>query len=140
MNSKDYKVEWILETHVHAGNKLHDSTRWGLFCALINFFVESDHLTAAKEAKKFIGGKIGIGEHVPGVQKVFKSVFDLNIACNGSQFDRLFKDGDEFRIGDLLVKVLATPGHTPACVSYVVNNAAIFVGDTLFAEVIFRFD
>ena len=82
-----------------------------------------------------LGGHIGIGENVPGVQKVFKSIFDLNIECDGSQFDRLFKDGEEFKIGDLPVKVMYTPGHTPACVTYLVNNEAVFVGDTVFAEV-----
>lgn len=98
--------------------------------------LETDHLSGAKEAKKmFGGGTIGIGACVPSVQKVFKSIFDLNITCDGSQFDRLFKDGDEFKIGDLPVKVLATPGHTPACVTYVVNDEAVFVGDTIFAEV-----
>lgn len=95
----------------------------------------TDHLSGAKEAKKVLGGTIAIGDHVPGVQKVFKSIFDLNITCDGSQFDRLFKDGDEFKIGDLPVKVLSTPGHTPACVTYVVNDEAVFVGDTIFAEV-----
>jgi len=111
VKSKGYKVEWILETHMHA-----------------------DHLSGAKEAKKVLGGHIGIGENVPGVQKVFKSIFDLDIECNGSQFDRLFKDGEEFKIGDLPVKVMYTPGHTPACVTYLVNNEAVFVGDTIFAE------
>jgi glyoxylase-like metal-dependent hydrolase (beta-lactamase superfamily II) len=103
-------VEWILETHAHA-----------------------DHLSAAPYLKQELGGKIGIGEHITDVQKLFKSLFNVESTFNtdGSQFDRLFKEGDRFEIGALEAEVLHTPGHTPACITYVIGNAA-FVGDTLF--------
>jgi glyoxylase-like metal-dependent hydrolase (beta-lactamase superfamily II) len=104
-------VEWILETHVHA-----------------------DHLSAAPQLKEALGGRIGIGAHVIDVQKIFGDLFNAGpeFATDGSQFDRLFADGDTFRIGELEAKVLHTPGHTPACITYVVGDAA-FVGDTLFS-------
>ncbi|TFZ04850.1 MBL fold metallo-hydrolase [Ramlibacter rhizophilus] len=104
------KVEWILETHAHA-----------------------DHLTAAPYLKAQLGGRTGIGEHIAAVQKVFKGIFNLEagFATDGSQFDRLFTDGDEFRIGALTGKVLHVPGHTPADIAYQIGNA-VFVGDTLF--------
>jgi glyoxylase-like metal-dependent hydrolase (beta-lactamase superfamily II) len=103
-------VDWILETHAHA-----------------------DHLSAAPYLKQQLGGKIGIGEHITDVQKLFKTLFNVEKTFNtdGSQFDRLFKEGDRFRIGELEAHVLHTPGHTPACVTYVIDDAA-FVGDTLF--------
>ena len=103
-------VEWILETHAHA-----------------------DHLTAAQTLKKKLGGKIGIGEHIKTVQKTFKKVFNFQseFYTDGRQFDFLLKDGEHFNIGDLSVEVIHTPGHTPACVTYVIGDAA-FVGDTLF--------
>lgn len=103
-------VDWILETHVHA-----------------------DHLTAAPYLQEKLGGRIGIGAKVAVVQGVFKSVFNAEetFATDGRQFDRLFEDGEQFQIGDLTVEVMHTPGHTPACVTYVVGDAA-FVGDTLF--------
>ncbi len=103
-------VEWILETHVHA-----------------------DHLTAAPYLKTKLGGKIAIGAHIDQVQNVFKKVFhaEESFATDGRQFDRLLGDGDSFTIGKLEAKVMHTPGHTPACATYVVGNAA-FVGDTLF--------
>jgi glyoxylase-like metal-dependent hydrolase (beta-lactamase superfamily II) len=103
-------VEWILETHAHA-----------------------DHLSAAPYLKQQLGGKIGIGEHITDVQQLFKTLFNVEKTFNtdGSQFDRLFKDGDRFRIGELEAHVLHTPGHTPACITYVIGDAA-FVGDTLF--------
>ena len=104
------EVDWILETHVHA-----------------------DHLTAAPYLQEKLGGRIGIGAKVAVVQGVFKSVFNAEdaFATDGRQFDRLFEDGEQFQIGDLTVEVMHTPGHTPACVTYVVGDAA-FVGDTLF--------
>ena len=104
-------VEWVLETHVHA-----------------------DHLTAAPYVKDSLGGKTGIGVNVGTVQATFKKIFNAEdaFATDGSQFDRLFADGEEFRIGNLTARVLHTPGHTPACVTYVIGDAA-FVGDTLFA-------
>ncbi len=103
-------VEWILETHVHA-----------------------DHLTAAPYLKEKLGGKIGIGARVDAVQGVFKSLFHVedSFATDGSQFDQLFNDEDHFQIGDLEARVIHTPGHTPACVTYVIGDAA-FVGDTMF--------
>ncbi len=103
-------VEWILETHVHA-----------------------DHLTAAPYLKEKLGGKIAIGARIDQVQNVFKKVFhaEESFATDGRQFDRLLGDGDSFNIGKLEASVMHTPGHTPACATYVVGNAA-FVGDTLF--------
>jgi len=102
-------VDWILETHVHA-----------------------DHLSAAPYLREKLGGKVAIGRHVAAVQETFKSVFDIeDLATDGSQFDHLFEDGDEFRVGSIAGSVIATPGHTPACVTYVIGDAA-FVGDTLF--------
>ena len=103
-------VEWILETHVHA-----------------------DHLTAAPYLKQALGGKIGIGDQIAVVQNVFKKVFnaEAGFATDGRQFDHLFKDGERFSIGGLEAKVMHTPGHTPACSTYLIGDAA-FVGDTLF--------
>ncbi len=102
--------DWILETHVHA-----------------------DHLSAAPYIQQRIGGKIGIGEHITTVQNTFGKVFNegTEFQRDGSQFDRLFKDGDSFTVGGLKGHVLHTPGHTPACLTYVIGDAA-FVGDTLF--------
>ena len=104
------EVEWILETHAHA-----------------------DHLSAAIYLQRALGGKIAIGEHIREVQEVFGEIFgdeDLGLK-DGSTFDHLFTDGDHFMIGDLEAEVLYTPGHTPACVSYLIGDA-LFVGDTLF--------
>ena len=110
VNEKGLTVDWILETHVHA-----------------------DHLSAAPYIKERLGGKIAIGEKILDVQNVFGKVFNegTEFERDGSQFDRLFKDGDEFSIGDLPVRVLYTPGHTPADVTYVIGDA-VFPGDTLF--------
>eukprot|EP00051_Salpingoeca_urceolata_P032063 m.14118 g.14118 ORF g.14118 m.14118 type:complete len:287 (+) comp4734_c0_seq2:208-1068(+) len=103
------KVGKILETHVHA-----------------------DHLTAAKVAQEELGGQTGIGANVTEVQKTFKALFNLeDLATDGSQFDLLFKDGDEFKVGNMTCKVVHTPGHTPACVSYIVGGC-VFTGDTIF--------
>ncbi|MDX5378607.1 MAG: MBL fold metallo-hydrolase [Halomonas sp.] len=104
------KVEWILETHVHA-----------------------DHLSAAPYLHEKLGGKTGIGARITVVQEVFGKAFNagMEFARDGSQFDRLFEEGDTFGIGNLKGRVLHTPGHTPACLTYVIGDAA-FVGDTLF--------
>jgi glyoxylase-like metal-dependent hydrolase (beta-lactamase superfamily II) len=104
------KVEWILETHVHA-----------------------DHLSAAPYLQERLGGQIGIGEKITVVQDVFGKVFNegTEFRRDGSQFDRLFRDGDSFHVGQMRGDVMHTPGHTPACLTYVIGDAA-FVGDTLF--------
>ena len=106
----DLKTEWILETHAHA-----------------------DHLSASAYLKKTIGGRVAMGEHIRAVQHVFKGIFNLKdeIKTDGSQFDVLFKDNEQFQIGDLTARVMFVPGHTPACTSYIVGDAA-FVGDTIF--------
>lgn len=103
-------VVWLLETHVHA-----------------------DHLSAAPLLQEKLGGKVGIGEKICVVQNVFGKIFNAgtDFQRDGSQFDRLFKEGDSFEIGALQGRVLHTPGHTPACLTYVIGDAA-FVGDTLF--------
>lgn len=102
-------VDWHLETHAHA-----------------------DHLSAAPYLKAQLGGRIAIGEHIRDVQRVFKGLFNAaDLRTDGSEFDHLFQDGETFAIGQLQARVLHTPGHTPACVSYVVGRDA-FVGDTLF--------
>ncbi|MBP0050100.1 MBL fold metallo-hydrolase [Marinobacterium sp. AK62] len=103
-------VEWILETHVHA-----------------------DHLSAAPYLHEAQGGQTGIGDQITVVQDTFGKAFNAGteFARDGSQFDRLFKEGDTFSIGNLTARVLHTPGHTPACLTYVIGDAA-FVGDTLF--------
>ena len=105
----DLSVRWLLETHVHA-----------------------DHLSAAQYLKDRIGGEVAIGRHVAAVQKTFARVFHLDdLSADGRQFDRLFDDGDRFTLGTTECRVMHTPGHTPACVTYVIGDAA-FVGDTLF--------
>ncbi|MBY6064182.1 MBL fold metallo-hydrolase [Pseudidiomarina sediminum] len=107
----DVEVEWVLETHAHA-----------------------DHLSAAPFVKAHVGGKIGIGEHIQDVQKIFKDVFDLEkeFLPNGAQFDHLFKDGETFQVGNMSFAVMHTPGHTPADIAYLINGEKVFVGDTLF--------
>ncbi len=109
VESEDLSVDWLLETHAHA-----------------------DHLSAAPYLKERLGGTTGIGAHIAKVQETFKQVFNAkDLRTDGSQFEHLFKDGEEFRIGGLTARVMHTPGHTPACVTYVIGDAA-FVGDTLF--------
>ena len=104
------KVDWILETHAHA-----------------------DHLTAAPYIQKHLGGKLAIGKHIQDVQKVFKSIFHLEdtFRADGSQFDYLIEEDEELLLGNLKIKSLFVPGHTPACMAYVIGDA-IFVGDTMF--------
>ena len=104
------EVSLILETHVHA-----------------------DHLSAAPYIQEQIGGKIGIGSHITEVQETFGKVFNEGTAFerDGSQFDLLLGDGDRLNIGSLPLRVIHTPGHTPACLSYVIGDA-VFVGDTIF--------
>ena len=102
-------VEWVLETHAHA-----------------------DHLSAAPYVKLRTGAKVAIGEHIKDVQKIFRPVFNIpDVSGDGSEFDHLFHDGERFRVGDLEAEVIYTPGHTPACISYRIEDA-VFVGDTLF--------
>ncbi|PPC78466.1 MBL fold metallo-hydrolase [Pokkaliibacter plantistimulans] len=103
-------VEWILETHVHA-----------------------DHLSAAPYLKEHTDGRIGIGSHITVVQETFGKAFNAGaeFTRDGSQFDHLFTDGESFKVGTLAATALHTPGHTPACMTYVIGDAA-FVGDTLF--------
>lgn len=110
IGERDFGVDWILETHVHA-----------------------DHLSAAPYLKERTGARVAIGRNVSAVQKVFADLFhaEAGFASDGSQFDRLFDDGDTFTLGNVDVRVIATPGHTPACVTYLIGDAA-FVGDTLF--------
>jgi len=110
VENEGLSVEWLLETHAHA-----------------------DHLSAAPYLEEKLGGRIAIGEHIRTVQDAFKTVFNAEpgFATDGSQFDHLFTEGDTFAIGALEGRVIHTPGHTPACVSYVIGDAA-FVGDTLF--------
>ena len=103
-------VQWLLESHVHA-----------------------DHLSAAPYIQMKVGGKIGIGSRITDVQETFGKIFNegTEFQRDGSQFDKLFVEGDTFHIGQLRGDVLHTPGHTPACLTYVIEDAA-FVGDTLF--------
>jgi glyoxylase-like metal-dependent hydrolase (beta-lactamase superfamily II) len=111
-------VQWLLETHVHA-----------------------DHLSAAPYLQKQLGGQLAIGSHITTVQNVFGKLFNAGteFARDGSQFDRLLSDGDSFSIGTLKARAMHTPGHTPACMTYVVTDHSVdpvrqvaFVGDTLF--------
>lgn len=104
-----FQIEWILETHVHA-----------------------DHLSGAPYLKLKTGAKVAIGEHIRDVQKIFRPIFNaLDVSGTGSEFDVLLKDRDRIKLGKLEIEVMATPGHTPACVSYKIEDA-VFVGDTLF--------
>lgn len=104
-----YTIVWTLETHAHA-----------------------DHLSGSPYIKAKTGAKIGIGEHIKDVQRIFRPVFDAaDLKADGSDFDHLFKDGERFKIGELDAEVIYTPGHTPADITYKIEDAA-FVGDTLF--------
>lgn len=110
VRKENLEVEWVLETHAHA-----------------------DHLSAAPYIQQKLGGTLAIGEHITEVQEVFGKVFNFGTEFqrDASQFDHLFKDGDTFKIGNLQAKVMHTPGHTPADMTYVIGNAT-FVGDTIF--------
>jgi glyoxylase-like metal-dependent hydrolase (beta-lactamase superfamily II) len=102
-------VDWLLETHAHA-----------------------DHLSAAPYLKAATGAPIVIGEHIKAVQKVFKGLFNLDyVTADGRPFDKLVADGEMLKLGELEIKVMHTPGHTPACVSYLIGDT-VFVGDTMF--------
>jgi len=110
IRANELSLEWLIETHAHA-----------------------DHLSAAPYIQGKLGGKIGIGAEITTVQEVFGKVFNegTEFRRDGSQFDRLFVDGDAYKIGTMTAFVMATPGHTPACMTHVIGDAA-FVGDTLF--------
>ncbi|MFP7675457.1 MBL fold metallo-hydrolase [Marivita sp. S0852] len=110
VESRGLKLEWIIETHVHA-----------------------DHLSAAPYIQERLGGKIGVGSKITVVQDVFGKVFNegTEFQRDGSQFDALFEDGDTYMVGNMQAFAMYTPGHTPACMVHVMGNAA-FVGDTLF--------
>ena len=110
VREQGFTVQWILETHVHA-----------------------DHLSAAPYLKDQVGGTLAIGSNIRTVQDVFGKVFNAGteFARDGSQFDRLFEDGETFMLGSIEAKAIHTPGHTPACMTYVIGDAG-FVGDTLF--------
>lgn len=110
VRSHGLQVAWILETHAHA-----------------------DHLSAAPYLKAQLGGLTAMGAHITSVQKVFKGIFHLesDFAVDGRQFDHLLADGESLALGELRIKALSVPGHTPACMAYQVGDA-VFVGDTLF--------
>ena len=110
VESENISIEYLLETHIHA-----------------------DHLSGTRALKNAIGGKVGIGSQVVQIQETFADVFNVesSFAADGSQFDVLFEDDESFTVGKLQFTVWHTPGHTPACVSYLVEDS-IFVGDTLF--------
>ncbi|WP_299608819.1 MBL fold metallo-hydrolase [uncultured Tateyamaria sp.] len=110
VKKNDLTVAWILETHAHA-----------------------DHLSAAPYLKAQLGGTTAVGAHIKDVQEVFAKVFNVEkgFLTDGSQFEHLFEDGEEFVVGGMTVTAMHTPGHTPACMTYVVGDAA-FVGDTMF--------
>jgi len=109
---KDLKLscQWILETHVHA-----------------------DHISAAPYLKDQLGGITAVGDHTPEIQRTFKAIYNAepSFKADGRQFDRLFSDEEEFLLGNITCRVTHTPGHTPACVTYLIGDIA-FVGDTLF--------
>jgi glyoxylase-like metal-dependent hydrolase (beta-lactamase superfamily II) len=111
VKAHDLQVQWLLETHAHA-----------------------DHLSAAPYLRSLLGGRTAIGEGICQVQKVFKSVFNLEptFRLDGSQFDHLLAPGETFNIGNLNVRALHVPGHTPADMAFVIEDQWIFVGDTLF--------
>lgn len=110
VKARGLTVEWIIETHIHA-----------------------DHLTAAPYLRAQLGGRIGIGEGIAPVQRRFADIFDFpaDFPADGRQFDHLFKDGETFALGTIEAQAIHTPGHTPACMSYLIGDA-VFVGDTLF--------
>lgn len=110
VKAQTLEVTWVIETHVHA-----------------------DHLSAAPYVRSQLGGKLAIGEHIRDVQDTFGTLFNAGsgFARDGSQFDHLFTDGERYQVGHIAATALHTPGHTPACMTHVIGDAA-FVGDTLF--------
>jgi glyoxylase-like metal-dependent hydrolase (beta-lactamase superfamily II) len=110
VKSHSLKVEWIIETHVHA-----------------------DHVSASAYLKRILGGKIAISKNISTVQKAFAKVFNeaADFACDGSQFDYLFSNDEHYLIGSIKAQAVYTPGHTPACMAHLIGHAA-FVGDTIF--------
>lgn len=109
VRSRDLDLVWVLDTHVHA-----------------------DHLSAADYVRAKTGAKIGIGAKITNIQKLFSPIFNAKDVCaNGSVFDALLEDGDEIAFGKTSIKIVHTPGHTPACLTFLIEDAA-FVGDTLF--------
>ncbi|WP_267226557.1 MBL fold metallo-hydrolase [Dyella silvae] len=110
VEAKGLTVEWVIDTHVHA-----------------------DHLSASPYVQSRLGGKLAIGEHIRAVQETFGKLFNANdgFSVDGSQFDHLFKDGERYVLGSIEAVAMHTPGHTPACMTHVIGDAA-FVGDTLF--------
>lgn len=111
VREQDLEVEWVIDTHLHA-----------------------DHLSAAPYIKAKLGGTLAIGEHVRGVQRHFGELFNAgeDFDRDGSQFDHLFRDAESYRVGAIEARAIHTPGHTPACMTHLIGDAA-FVGDTLFA-------
>lgn len=110
VKAEGLRVHWVLETHAHA-----------------------DHLSSSQVLKSRLGAKIAIGGRIVEVQRIFRTVFDLELAADGRQFDKLLGDGEVLTAGALKIEVLATPGHTPACVTFKVDDA-VFTGDALFIE------
>ncbi len=110
ISARDLKVEWIIDTHVHA-----------------------DHLTAAPYIRERLGGRTAIGDNIARVQRVFSEIFNAGEAfhTDGRQFDHLFKDGEAYAVGSISARAIHTPGHTPACMSHLIGDA-LFVGDTIF--------
>lgn len=110
VHENNYKLDWILETHAHA-----------------------DHVSSAIYLQNTLGGKIAIGEHITQAQQIFGKIFNLGaeFKCDGSDFDYLVRDGETLALGDSAINVMYTPGHTLACVTYLISDAA-FIGDTLF--------
>jgi glyoxylase-like metal-dependent hydrolase (beta-lactamase superfamily II) len=107
--AEDFTIDWVLETHVHA-----------------------DHLSGATYVRMKTGAKVGIGERIREVQQIFRPVFNaMDVSGSGAEFDHLFRDGEKFSVGTLRGEIIATPGHTPACISFKIEDA-VFVGDTLF--------
>lgn len=109
ITTENLNIEWVLDTHIHA-----------------------DHITAAKYIKDIVGGRIGIGSRITEVIELWQPIFNNDVPLDGSQFDQLLADNQEIIFGNCKIKVMHTPGHTPACVSYLIEDA-VFVGDTLFA-------
>ena len=110
VQSQKLIVDWVIDTHVHA-----------------------DHLSAAPYVQSRLGGRLAIGEHIRQVQRTFGKLFNAgpDFALDGSQFDHLFRDGERYMLGEIAATAMHTPGHTPACMTHVIGDAA-FVGDTLF--------